>query len=124
MARFRRKKALFCCGAALLLGCGSLSGAVHYTRGSDALDAGDNAVAVAHLERAAELLPHASEIQNHLGIAYQSEGRGDEALAAYERAVALDCDNAAARHNLDALRARLFPDAAGAQGAAVQALTP
>ncbi len=110
MARFLWEYALLGAVATLMMGCGSVSGAAHYTRGSDALEAGDSGAAVAHLERAAELVPHGSEIQNHLGIAYQAEGRRDDALAAYERAVALDCDNAAARHNRDALRAHLFPD--------------
>ena len=50
-------------------------------------------------------MPHASEVQNHLGAAYAAEGRDAEALAAFERAVALDCDNAAAQQNLRAARA-------------------
>ena len=69
-------------------------------RGSAALDRGDAAVATAELESAAALLPHASEIQNHLGIAYSMEGREADALAAFRRAVELDCDNQAAARNL------------------------
>ncbi len=95
---------------ALMLGCNTMSGSFHYDRGGEALDAGDTRSAIDHLERAAELVPEASEVQNNLGIAYQAAGRRVEALVAYERAVALDCDNAAAQHNLDALRARLFPE--------------
>ncbi len=84
-----------------------MQGARHYSAGNDALAAGDAGHAVHHFEEAARLVPHASEIQNHLGLAYQAAGRRDDALAAYERAVDLDCDNAAAQHNLDALRRHL-----------------
>lgn len=84
----------------LLGGCTSYRGARLYQSGSAALDRGDFAGAVQDLERAAELVPHASEIQNHLGLAYAGEGRDAEALLAFERAVALDCDNAAASRNL------------------------
>ena len=52
------------------------------------------------LEQAARLLPHASEVQNHLGIAYSMAGRDDDALAAFGRAVELDCSNRAALQNL------------------------
>jgi len=57
---------------------------------------------VAELESAAERVPHASEVHNHLGLAYASAGRHDEALAAWRRAVELDCDNEAAQRNLAA----------------------
>jgi Flp pilus assembly protein TadD len=66
---------------------------------------------VADLERAAALVPAASEVQNHLGLAYAAAGRDADARAAFERAVELDCENAAAGQNLRAARRR----AAGAQ---------
>jgi len=89
---------------ALLLagGCASFEGARLYDRGTAALVRGDAAAAVADLERAAARVPHASEIQNHLGLAYAALGRHAEALAAFRRAVALDCDNGAAQRNLRA----------------------
>jgi Flp pilus assembly protein TadD len=87
-------------------GCASVEGARLYGRGNEALVRGDAAAAVADLERAAALVPHASEIQNHLGIAYGRAGRDAEALAAFRRAVALDCDNEAAQRNLRAAEAR------------------
>ena len=94
--------------AALVFGgCATVSGARHYERGSQALEAGDTERAIAHLERAVELAPEISAIHNHLGIAYQADGQSKRALAAYERALDLDCDNRAAQHNLDALRERL-----------------
>lgn len=84
----------------LFQGCASFEAAQLYRSGSQALDAGQPELAVQDLERAAELLPQASEIQNHLGLAYAESGRPEDALAAFRRAVELDCDNEAARHNL------------------------
>ena len=88
------------CAALLALGCSSFRGARLYQSGTSALDRGDSARAIAELERAAELLPGASEVQNHLGLAYQAAGRGRDAELAFRRAVALDCGNAAAVANL------------------------
>ena len=76
-----------------------------YGAGTRALDDGDAAEAVVRLERAASLSPQASEIRNHLGIAYWQTGRPDRARAEFERALALDCENEAARRNLDSLDA-------------------
>ncbi len=86
--------------AASASGCASVEGGRLYTSGTEALDRGDVESAVDALQRAAALVPQASEIQNHLGLAYQAAGRSNEARAAFERAVDLDCDNLAARHNL------------------------
>ncbi len=91
------------------LGCASFQGWRLYDSGTDALDRGDTARAIADLERAAELVPRASEIQNHLGLAYAADGRSDEALLAFRRAVALDCGNRAARRNLWAAEAHRTP---------------
>ena len=92
---------------ALLFGCAAVEGYRHFEAGNAALDRGDAAAAVAELEQAARLAPEASEVQNHLGIAYGATGRRDAAVAAFERAVALDCDNRAAAANLRAARAAL-----------------
>lgn len=102
-----------------VVGCGTASGGLHYSRGTQALEAGHTAEAITHLERAAVLVPHASEVQNHLGIAYQAAGRPADARRAYQRALDLDCDNSAAQQNLDQLEATLFPDVAPADTAAV-----
>jgi Flp pilus assembly protein TadD len=91
------------------VGCATYRGGQLYTSGTEALDRGDTARAIADLERAAELVPHASEIQNHLGLAYAADGRDREALLAFRRAVALDCGNQAARRNLRAAEARETP---------------
>jgi Flp pilus assembly protein TadD len=86
----------------LLGGCAAFQAARLYNSGSDALERGDVERAVAELERAATLAPHASEIQNHLGLAYAASGREEDALRAFQRAVELDCDNRQALHNLAA----------------------
>jgi len=85
----------------MALGCVGYRGARLYQTGSAALDRGETERAIGDLERAARLVPHASEVHNHLGLAYAQAGRDREALGAFERAVALDCDNGAAAHNLE-----------------------
>lgn len=92
--------------ALTLGGCATWEGARLYRSGTDALDRGDAEVAIADLEQAAELVPQASEVQNHLGLAYTAAGRHEDALLAFERAVALDCDNQAAQENLAVARLR------------------
>ena len=98
----RRRRAL---GVAVLLtlalaSCAGWEGARLYQSGTAALDRGDSARAIADLERAAELVPTASEIQNHLGLAYAAAGRDEDARNAFRRAVDLDCGNRAAALNL------------------------
>jgi Flp pilus assembly protein TadD len=90
----------------LVAGCASFEGARLYARGTDALDRGELGPAIAALERAATLVPEASEVHNHLGLAYARSGREGDALREFERAVELDCDNEAARHNLVAAQRR------------------
>jgi len=102
----RRSVATFLLVVLAFLGCATFEAGQLYSSGTEALDRGDSARAVADLERAAELVPHASEIQNHLGLAYAAEGRDGEALLAFRRAVALDCGNLAARRNLQAAEVR------------------
>jgi Flp pilus assembly protein TadD len=103
----RSPSRLLAVGLALALaGCATFEGARLYDEGSAALDRGDTALAIRQLEEAAALVPDASEVQNHLGIAYLQDGREADALHAFERAVALDCSNAPAQANLRALRAR------------------
>ena len=87
-------------------GCASLQGARLYQSGTAALDRGRPEQAVYELERAAHLLPEASEVHNHLGLAYQAAGRSQEAGDAFRRAVELDCGNDAAARNLRIVEAR------------------
>jgi len=95
----------------LLAGCTSLEGAKLYARGSAAFERGELGAAIADLERAAALVPEASEVHNHLGLAYARAGREGEALREFERAVEIDCDNEAARHNLAAAERRAAREA-------------
>jgi Flp pilus assembly protein TadD len=88
---------------ATLVGCASWRAARLYQSGTAALDAGRIDVALAELGAAAELAPEASEVHNHLGLAQLAAGRPEAARASFERAVELDCDNAAARRNLAAV---------------------
>ena len=87
-------------------GCASIEAARLYRSGTAALDAGAPERAIADLERAASLAPQASEVQNHLGLAYAAAGRPGDAERAFRRAALLDCDNAAARQNLRAAELR------------------
>ncbi len=64
-----------------LAGCARWQAAQLYGSGTDALDRGDLERAIEDLERAATLAPDASEVQNHLGIAYGAAGRREESLA-------------------------------------------
>ncbi len=95
------------CAVLLVLGCSSFRAARLYQSGTSALDRGDSAQAIAELERAVELLPEASEVQNHLGLAYQAAGRERDAEFAFRRAAALDCGNLAAVENLRVVEARV-----------------
>ena len=104
-AKMRRLLVTFLLVALATVGCATIKGGRLYTSGTEALERGDTARAIADLERAAELVPHASEIHNNLGLAYAAEGRDREALLAFRRAVALDCGNLAARRNLQAAEA-------------------
>jgi Flp pilus assembly protein TadD len=90
--------------ACLLVACATLDGARLFRSGTTALDRGDAQAAVRDLEAAAQLLPESSAVHNHLGLAYQAAARPDEALREFERAVAIDCDNQAARANLASAR--------------------
>jgi Flp pilus assembly protein TadD len=85
-------------------GCASYEGARLYQSGTQALDRGEPVRAIADLERAAELVPEASEVQNHLGLAYAAAGRDADALRAFQHAVDIDCDNRAAVENLAVAR--------------------
>ena len=82
-------------GIVFLAGCSSFRAAKLYQSGSAALDRGDVVQSIAELEEASRLAPNASEIQNHLGLAYAEAGEHVRAQAALE----LDCENSAARQN-------------------------
>jgi len=97
--------ALFVAGA---MGCATWQGARLYQSGTRALERGDTETALHDLSAAADLVPDASEIHNHLGLAQLQAGEPERALRSFERAVALDCDNHAASENLAKTEARLL----------------
>jgi Tfp pilus assembly protein PilF len=57
--------------------------------------------AIYRWERATQLDPTYAAAFNNLAIAYEHEGQLDKARAAYEKAVALDPENAMVRQNFD-----------------------
>ena len=91
----------------------SLAGARLYVSGTESLDRGEVERAIEQLGHAAQVLPHASEIRNHLGLAYWEAGERARAREAFETALVLDCDNEAARWNLAALQRRDALDRTG-----------
>ncbi len=103
-------------GVAMAPGCASLEGARLYGSGTQALDRGDTQRAISDLERAVVLVPHASEVHNHLGVAYEIDGRLGDAAREFQRAVDLDCENLAAVENLAAARRALGEGAPGLGG--------
>ena len=99
-------------GLVAVTGCTSWRGARLYQRGTQALEQGDSDRALALLAEAARLVPEASEVRNHLGLAQVAVGRDDLALESFELATRLDCNNRAARDNLARLEGRLLREAA------------
>ncbi len=59
--------------------------------------------AIVRLEKGVRLLPKNAQAWNYLGLAYHTAGRADEATRAYQQALVLDRDLAAARYNLGCL---------------------
>ena len=105
-------RALVLLTIAMSFGCTAWRGAALYQNGTSALDDGDVARALLDLGRAAELMPDASEIRNHLGLALLAAGRDEDARRSFEHAVALDCTNHAASDNLARIEALLGREAA------------
>ncbi len=98
--------AILLCSMLGLTDCTATRGASQYRAGSRALARGDITRAILKLEAANASLPDRSEILNHLGIAYDKAGRSEDAMRAFEQAVAADCRNNAAESNLMVARQR------------------
>jgi Flp pilus assembly protein TadD len=89
-----------------LAGCGALEGPRLHVQGTEALERGQYSQAREALSRAAVLVEHppqASQVQNHLGLAYLGEGENELATQSFRRAIDLDCRNEAAKHNLEVI---------------------
>ena len=78
-------------------------GGVHANIGLIHRQAGRHAEAVAALERATQASPLQTRFLNELGIAYRTNGQFTKAQDAYERALAIDANFAAALLNLGIL---------------------
>jgi len=88
---------------AVLRGCVALApedAALRVSLGAVLLDADRGADARHELERAIALQAHGAEVWDNLGIAWRMEGDDEQALAAFERAVAIDTTLAPALANL------------------------
>jgi len=87
-----------------LAACTSWEGPRLHVQGTQALERGEYSQARETLSRAAALVEHpaqASQVENHLGLAYLGEGEEGLAVEAFRRAIDLDCRNEAAKHNLE-----------------------
>jgi tetratricopeptide (TPR) repeat protein len=72
-------------------------------KGKKLLERGDFAAAVMELKTATALLPANAQAWNYLGVACQRAAQPDEAVTAYQRALALDRDLIEAHYNLGSL---------------------
>jgi hypothetical protein len=86
--------------------------APHYQLARALHESGDCAAAVAHYERAVELVPHYLDARNNLGICLARTGRLEEARRAFQETLARDPGYPRARSNLRTL-AELEAAAAG-----------
>ena len=82
----------------------------HYSIGLLLLRAHDEAGAVPELERAVALEPGAVDAWGNLGIAKQELGRREEAIACFERVLALRPGHPAAKDRLFKLKSRMTVD--------------
>ncbi len=81
------------------LACGTLQSSINYTRGTEALEAGDYTTAIERLTEAVRLDPNLSRNHNNLASAYQGAGKLREGWPHIRKAVRLDLGNKYARQN-------------------------
>jgi tetratricopeptide (TPR) repeat protein len=93
---------LFLAGVLLLAGC-TPSGPRAILKGKKLMEQGDFAAAVAQFRAATTILATDAQAWNYLGVACQHAGQTDAAVAAYQRALALDRDLMEAHYNLGCL---------------------
>jgi tetratricopeptide (TPR) repeat protein len=87
--------------------CSTVEPSVSYTRGTQALEAGDYQAAVTHLEEAVRLEPMLSRNHNNLASAYLATDRIHESWKEVRKAVMLDPRNEYAWKNQRLIFARL-----------------
>tara|TARA_R110000868_G_scaffold183422_2_gene424706 strand:- start:2172 stop:3038 length:867 start_codon:yes stop_codon:yes gene_type:complete len=73
---------------------------LYYGHGTQALLEKDYTTALAHLQKAAEIAPEDSKIQNNLGMALYFKGEKARAISHLQKAIDLDKKNSDARVNL------------------------
>ena len=88
--------------ALFLAGC-TPSGPRALLKGKKLLEQGDYAGAVAEFKTATTILATNAQAWNYLGVACQHAGQTDDAVTAYQRALALDRDLMEAHYNLGCL---------------------
>jgi tetratricopeptide (TPR) repeat protein len=88
--------------ALLLAGC-QPSGPRSLLEGERLIREGRHAEAAQKLQDATRLLPNNAQAWNHLGLAHHGAGKANLAFPAYQRALSLDRNLAAARYNLGSL---------------------
>jgi tetratricopeptide (TPR) repeat protein len=100
--RASRVLSLTAAGALLFISC-TPPGPRALLKGERLIREGKHEAAVAKLEEATRLLPQEARAWNYLGLAYHGAGRFSDAIRAYQRALALDHNLAAAQFNLGCL---------------------
>jgi tetratricopeptide (TPR) repeat protein len=99
---FHSRCFIFLALALFLAGC-TPSGSRALLNGKKLLERGDYAGAVAQFKTATTMLATNAQAWNYLGVACQHAGQTDAAVAAYQRALALDRDLMEAHYNLGCL---------------------
>ena len=61
-----------------------------------------------HLKKAREIDPHNPDIHYNLGVTYFALGLFDDALAEYEKVLAVRPDDREARNNLELVKTKLY----------------
>jgi tetratricopeptide (TPR) repeat protein len=100
--RIRGGAIVFIAAAVFITGCAP-PGPRALLNGKKLLDRGDYAGAVEELKTAVSLLPANAQAWNYYGVALQDDGQPDNAVSAYNRALALDRDLTEAHFNLGCL---------------------
>jgi tetratricopeptide (TPR) repeat protein len=83
----------------LLVGCATVESSLNYTKGTEALEAGDTDAAISHLEKAVQLDPGLARNHNNLAAAYFAKNRIREGWPHVRKAVGIAPRDEFARQN-------------------------